>query len=159
MLNYNYTFYHVSESFTCTSSSFFNNDNEYSCDKIYDRNAETAWFTAYGGGRDAWLDIRFNRAISITRLSIQQVGLNPYNSFYASRFEEVSLEFDSGTSLTMTLGSVANELYVLHFEEPLQETGVRIVATKNSFESYSHQYNLPYGITDILIDGPAGNLV
>ena len=102
------------------------------------------------------MDIQFHGQISISRLGIQQVGVNPHALDLASRtsFEQFSITFSSGDTRTMDLSSESGQWNYMYIQPPITETGLRFVATKYAYDVFDYH---PYGIKEISINGPTGN--
>ena len=120
---------------------------------MYDGRSDTQWFTLPGQGEDAWIDIQFQNSLRISKIAIQQAGVIP-GSTRTTRFEQFSIISSSGSCHIMTLGSASDQWNVIYFEPPIDETGLRFVALKYSYDSFD---NLQYGIKAISIYGSAGN--
>ena len=153
VLRYNFPFYQISEMFTCTSSSTYVDDTSatYACNNVYDSSSTTEWFTLAGEGKDAWIQIQFQKPLEISKLVVQQVGHNPLNSFRNTRFDKLDVTYSSGSRL-LELGSVDGGFNVLYFDPPITENNIKLTATEYSFDRFDFY---PYGLREISIYGPA----
>lgn len=78
--------------FTCTASS---TRSPHYCERIYDGTGSW-WQTQRGQGRNAWINIQFNRRIILSRVDLQRMPDNGW-------FKKVQLSFSNGRSQTATL--------------------------------------------------------
>ena len=110
----------TSTAFTCTSSSFYSND--YTCDKLYDDNEGTEWYTKAGKAQNSWVKIDFNDVLRLSQIQIKQVGAN------FGAFKTIRISFSNGQSQDMDLSDVETQWNIAAFSPPIDTTNLQLSA-------------------------------
>ena len=96
-----------SDGFTCTSSPQYlvntRYSRTYSCDRMYDQNSDLGYRTEEGQANETWVDIQFNRAIRISKISLRQTSSTD------GQFKELGILFSKGQTQRIFLTDVENK--------------------------------------------------
>ena len=99
--------------------------------------------TQKGKGKNAWIDIQFNRLISISKVEIQQLS--------TGQFKTLRLSFSNGQSQTMSLSDTDRRWSTATINPPISSTSLRL----DALELYSPQNadSWAYQIREIRLQG------